>query len=195
MPDHYYTQRPESAHKPRTVEVAALGRTLTFDTDTGVFSRDGLDPGSRLLIESAPALSGRVLDLGCGWGAVGAFLATSNPAARLLLSDVNERAVELARRNLRANRIDNADVMLCDGFAAIDGTFSAIFTNPPIRAGKAVIYGLFDEARKRLDEDGQLYVVIRKQQGAPSALTHLRAVFSAAEVVKRGGGYWIIRAY
>lgn len=194
MPDHYFTQSPESAHRPRLVEAAALGLTLAFETDSGVFSRDGLDPGSKLLIEAASELTGRVLDLGCGWGAVGAFLAARNPGAQVLLSDVNERAVELAQRNLNRNRLKNARAIVSDGFDLIDGAFSCILTNPPIRAGKQLIYGLFDEAKNRLNENGCLYVVIRKQQGAPSALKHLSEVYARAAVVDRGGGYWIIRA-
>ena len=145
MPDYYYTQEPASAHKERSITARALGLTLTFETDAGVFSKNELDPGSRLLIESMGALSGRVLDLGCGWGPVGTFLALANPQAQLVMSDVNERALDLARRNLKNNGAA-AEVVESDGFESLEGTFDHVVTNPPIRAGKALIYALFDES-------------------------------------------------
>ena len=193
MPDYYYTQEPASAHKERSIMARALGLTLSFETDAGVFSKNELDPGSRLLIESMGALSGRVLDLGCGWGPVGTFLSLANPQAQLVMSDVNERALDLARRNLKNNGA-RAEVVASDGFESIEGTFDHVVTNPPIRAGKALIYGLFDTAHERLREGGALTIVIRKQQGAPSALKHLQETFGNAEVIAKGGGYWIIRS-
>lgn len=193
MPDYYYTQEPASAHKERSITARALGLTLSFETDAGVFSKNELDPGSRLLIESMGALSGRVLDLGCGWGPVGTFLSLANPQAQLVMSDVNERALDLARRNLKNNGAA-AEVVASDGFAALEGAFDHVVTNPPIRAGKALIYGLFDTAHERLREGGALTIVIRKQQGAPSALKHLQETFGNAEVIAKGGGYWIIRS-
>ena len=193
MPDYYYTQEPASAHKERSITARVLGLTLSFETDAGVFSKNELDPGSRLLIESMGALSGRVLDLGCGWGPVGTFLSLANPQAQLVMSDVNERALDLARRNLKNNGAA-AEVVESDGFESIEGTFDHVVTNPPIRAGKALIYGLFDTAHERLREGGALTIVIRKQQGAPSALKHLQETFGNAEVIAKGGGYWIIRS-
>ena len=193
MGDHYYTEVPGSAHDERAVTVRALGQELTFLTDAGVFSRDGLDRGTELLLEALPALSGRVLDLGCGWGAVGVTLGKRYPGLEIVMTDINTRAVDLARRNLAANGVA-ATVVQGDGFAAVAGAFDAIVTNPPIRAGKAVIYGLFDRARDFLNPGGALYIVIRKQQGAPSALKHLQETYKTAEVIDRGGGFWVIRA-
>ena len=194
MNDHYYTETPNSAHDERTVRLAALGQELTFTTDAGVFSRDGLDRGTEALLEALPEpMSGRVLDLGCGWGPVGVALGKKYPALEIVMTDINRRAVELARRNLAANGV-RATVVRGDGFESVEGKFDAIVANPPIRAGKAVIYGLFDQSRDFLNPGGALYIVIRKQQGAPSALKHLRERFGAAEVIDRGGGFWVIRA-
>ncbi len=193
MSEHYYTENPRSAHDERQIEVKALGRTLRFTTDAGVFSRDGLDRGTEVLLNALPELEGRVLDLGCGWGAVGVSLGAKDPGLEIVMTDLNARAVELARRNLLQNGV-RAEVLQGDGFAPVTGTFDAIVTNPPIRAGKAVIYGLFDRARDFLNPGGSLYVVIRKQQGAPSALRHLQEQYKTAGVVERGGGFWVIRA-
>ena len=193
MSDHYYTESPTSEHDERVVRLTALGNELTFVTDAGVFSRDGLDRGTEALLDALPALSGRVLDLGCGWGAVGVALGKQYPALEIVMTDINRRAVELARRNLAQNGVQ-AEVVQGDGFASVTGAFDAILTNPPIRAGKAVIYGLFADARAHLKPGGALYVVIRKQQGAPSALKYLREIYAEAEVIDRSGGFHVIRA-
>ena len=193
MSDHYYTENPASAHDERRIVLSILGQELTFTTDAGVFSRDGLDRGTELLLEALPELTGRVLDLGCGWGAVGVALGKKYPALGIVMTDINSRAVELARRNLAANGV-KAEVVQGDGFQSVAGDFDAIVTNPPIRAGKAVIYGLFAQARDRLRPGGALYLVIRKQQGAPSALKYLREIYAGAEVIERGSGFHVIRA-
>ena len=193
MNEHYYTQDPSSEHDERVVRLAALGNELTFTTDAGVFSRDGLDRGTEALLDALPALSGRVLDLGCGWGAVGVALGAADPALEIVMTDVNERAADLARRNAAANGV-RAEVLRGDGFEAVTGRFDAIVTNPPIRAGKAVIYGLFERAADFLSPGGALYIVIRKQQGAPSALKFLKERYARADILDREAGYWVIRA-
>ena len=193
MPDHYYTENPSSAHDERRVTLRALGNELTFFTDAGVFSRDGLDKGTETLLDALPPLVGRVLDLGCGWGAVGVALGKANPALEIVMTDVNARAAELSRRNARDNGV-TATVVQGDGFEAVTGRFDAIVTNPPIRAGKAVIYGLFERARDYLSPGGALYIVIRKQQGAPSALKFLKERYASVEILDREAGFWVLRA-
>jgi 16S rRNA (guanine1207-N2)-methyltransferase len=194
MSDHYFTPQPRAPRRPATVRLRALGLELLMHTDAGVFSKDALDPGSRLLMESLPPLSGRVADLGCGWGAMGVVLALKNPSADFILTDINERAVELARKNIADSRADNARAVAGDGLTALDGPLQAVVTNPPIRAGKQVVYRLFEQAHDRLAPGGKLYAVIRKQQGAPSALKFLRGLFSDARVIGRDKGYWVLMA-
>lgn len=194
MPDHYYTQNPAAPHEERQFETVLLGERLTFKTDAGVFSKGGVDAGTKLLLEALPPLAGRVLDLGCGWGPVGVALGKRDPELRLVLTDINERAAGLARENLRLNGVKNAEVVSGDGFQAVEGTFDAIITNPPIRAGKQTIYALFSEAHERLVPGGCLYIVIRKQQGAPSAIKYLEGIYKDVEIIERGGGYWVLRA-
>ena len=105
MPDHYYTENPNSAHDERRIALRALGNDLTFVTDAGVFSRDGLDRGTEVLLEALPPLEGRVLDLGCGWGAVGVALGKRYPELDIVMTVINSRAVGLARRNLAENGV------------------------------------------------------------------------------------------
>ena len=194
MNDHYYSAAPASEHSYRTAEWTYRGHALRFLTDAGVFSKGEVDYGTATLLKALPEeMAGRVLDLGCGWGAVGVALGKKQPALEIVMTDINRRAVELARRNLDANGV-RAEVVQGDGFENVTGEFDAILTNPPIRAGKAVIYGLFARARVFLKPGGALYVVIRKQQGAPSALKYLKEIFAEAEVIDRSGGFHVIRA-
>jgi len=133
-----------------------------------------------------------VLDMGCGWGAMTVLTLAAHPDVRMTMADVNERALALARQNVEQNGM-RAEAVLSDGFSQIAGMFDAVITNPPIRAGKAVIYKMFEDARAHLRDGGALYLVIRKQQGAPSALKFLKERYASAEVIERDGGYWILR--
>lgn len=192
MSEQYFTSNPTSEHKYSKFETEILGNTVVFHTDSGVFSKDALDFGTRTLLEAVPAMHGRILDLGCGWGAVGVSVGKKYPDTEIVMSDVNERAMELAIKNLKENGVTNACVMKSDAMDDVPGTFDFILNNPPIRAGKAVIYKMFDQASERLNKGGALYVVIRKQQGAPSAKTHLQEKFDHVEVIAKEKSYWII---
>ena len=193
MPEYYYTSAPTSEHEERSFRAVFAGKVLAFDTDAGVFSKQHVDPGSELLCKSLPDdLSGDVLDMGCGWGAMTVMTLARFPKCSVTMADVNERALGLAVSNVEKNRM-TARPVLSDGFEKIEGEFDAVITNPPIRAGKAVIYKMFEDAKAHLREGGSLYLVIRKQQGAPSALKFLRELYRKAEVIERDGGYWIIR--
>ena len=192
MPDHYYTASPESAHEARSFRTVFAGRTLAFDTDAGVFSKQHVDPGSELLCRALPdGISGRVLDMGCGWGAMTIMTLARFPGCEVTMADVNERALSLAVSNVKKNFM-TAQALLSDGFEKVEGEYNVVITNPPIRAGKAVIYKMFEDAKAHLVSGGRLYLVIRKQQGAPSALKFLKELYGQAEVIEREGGYWII---
>ena len=193
MAEYYYTNNPTSEHEERHFTSVFMGRTLAFETDAGVFSKQHIDPGSEILCKSLPELHGRVLDMGCGWGAMTVMALARFPALDVTMADVNERALDLAVRNVQKNGMQ-AKAVLSDGFERVEGEFDAVMTNPPIRAGKAVIYRMFEDAKAHLAEGGRLFLVIRKQQGAPSALKHLQETFGNAEVIAKGGGYWIIRS-
>ena len=193
MPEHYYTSTPTSAHEARSFRAVFAGRVLAFDTDAGVFSKQHVDPGSELLCGALPEeLSGDVLDMGCGWGAMTVLTLARFPKLNITMADVNERALSLAVANVEKNHMQ-ARAVLSDGFERIEGMFDAVITNPPIRAGKAVIYKMFEDAKAHLKPGGMLVLVIRKQQGAPSALKFLKTLYRKAEVIARDGGYWIIR--
>ena len=193
MPDHYFSSDPQSGHRYAEAAYAYRGKELFFLTDAGVFSRGEVDRGTDVLLASLPeAMEGRVLDLGCGWGAVGVSVGKACPDCEIVLCDVNSRAVELAAHNARRNGV-KASALQSDGLNGVDGDFDYIITNPPIRAGKQVIYRLFAQSAGRLKPGGALYLVIRKQQGAESALKYLKTLFAEAEPVEKSGGFWVIR--
>ncbi|MDO4356108.1 MAG: methyltransferase [Clostridia bacterium] len=193
MPDHYFSETPNSAHRPRTFVDSILGQTLTFHTDAGVFSRDGIDTGSRILMEASAPFSGRVLDMGAGWGAVGVSVAKAFPETHVVMAEINSRAIELIHANLRENGVANAETVSTDGYANVAGQYDVILTNPPIRAGKAVIYRMFADARGHLAPGGRMDIVIRKQQGAPSAVKYLKTLYAGVDVIEKQAGFWIIR--
>lgn len=197
MGDHYYSEQPHSESDPRTGDTVLRGFSYRFMSDAGVFSKRGVDFGSRLLIEAFqfPDRDGRILDIGCGYGAIGLALAKEQPSRVTVLVDINKRAVDLARKNARINHIDNTVVFQSDLCRQVKGSdFAVMVSNPPVRAGKPLLYRLFHEACGRLQAGGEFWVVIRKQQGAASAFNKLAELFSEVSVVKKKKGYVVMRA-
>ena len=194
MAEHYYTNAPTSKHEERHISAQIGNRCLRFETDAGTFSKEHMDPGSLLLINTVPALSGRVADIGCGWGAIGISLAVKNPDAFIEMVDVNERALALAQKNAEENAVRNVRIFASDALAQVEPGLSYVVTNPPIRAGKQVIYGFFAQAFEKLLPGGKLYIVIRKQHGAPSAIKYLQTMFEQVTTLEKDAGYWILEA-
>ncbi len=192
MADHYYSTRPLSEHDFKEIEVELLGIRLHFDTDAGVFSKKRIDPGTELLIKSLPLSTDlhSIFDLGCGYGPIGLTIAKLLPGATVYMSDINERAVELAKKNAAKNGINNVEIKAGEGFLPfINQSFDLIATNPPIRAGKKNIYALVEDAWKALRPGGRLILVILTRQGAKSMEQKMAAVFGNITEIKKGGGY------
>lgn len=196
MSEHYFSNRPEAEHDEREFTFDLRGRTFRFVTDAGVFSRDRVDFGSVLLIETMEfSPDARVLDVGCGYGPIGLTAAFLAPSGHVTMIDVNERAVSLAKRNAERNGISNVTILVSDLYEQVRGqTFHVILTNPPIRAGKDTVHRIFTEGYDLLADGGELWVVIQKKQGAPSALKKLQEVYREVEEVERKKGYSIFRA-
>ncbi|NLB91204.1 MAG: class I SAM-dependent methyltransferase [Clostridiales bacterium] len=193
MSDHYYTVDPTSKSSPSQTSFSYKNHLLTFQTDHGVFSKGALDTGTKILLNHLPPLQGSILDLGCGWGPIGISLAKAYPELKVTMVDINQRAVALSLANSKANHV-SPTVLQGDGFSSLPSAtlFQTIITNPPIRTGKQAIYTLFEQSKSFLLPEGKLYLVIRKQQGAPSAFTFLQTVFSQVLVLKKERGYWIL---
>lgn len=196
MADHYYTNKPGTAHDERHMTFTLRDHELHFTTDAGVFSRDRVDFGSLLLIENMQIpRQARVLDVGCGYGPIGLTAAKLASEGKVTMIDVNERAADLARRNAERNGIHNVEVRVSDVYSAVQGEcYDVILTNPPIRAGKEIVHRIFAEGHDLLAEGGEMWVVIQKKQGAPSALKKLQELYTHVEEVDREKGYSIFRA-
>lgn len=168
-----------------------------FTTDNGVFSKTGVDYGTMVLLEAVAAepLSGSVLDLGCGYGVISVVLKDLYPECSMTSVDVNPRAVELTQLNCDLNHTESM-VLVSDGFSQLkESSFNAVITNPPIRAGKKVIYQMFDDAFTHLNKQGKLMLVIQRKQGAESALKKLEELFGNCTVVSRDRGYWVLESH
>src|SRR5947209_19589197 len=196
MGEQYFAARPKSRRRPAEFQVAVRGHAFTFRTDAGVFSGGKIDRGTELLLDALEiGPCELILDLGCGYGALGIVAARLSEGGHVVLTDVNERAVVLARKNLAANRIANAEVRLGDLYEPVrDMAFDHIVCNPPIRAGRAIVDRIVSEAPMHLLNGGTLWLVARTRQGADSLQKRMAASFGSAEVVRRGSGFKVLRS-
>ena len=190
---HYYTGRRRGP--ARLVSDTVLGVTLEFYVAPGVFSTEGIDEGTRLLLETARVPEeGTVLDMGCGYGAIGIALAKRHPGLRVVMVDVNPLAVDLARRNARLNQVeDRVEVLHGNLYEPLEGrVFDAILSNPPLAAGMETVLGIIRGAPGHLAPGGTLWLVMRK--GAAKALEEMKKLFPEARIARRKKGYTILMA-
>ncbi|WP_309134503.1 methyltransferase [Cellulomonas sp.] len=165
--DHYFTARPASADERRTIRVTLADRDVTVETAGGVFSPGHVDLGTQVLLRTVPSppASGDLLDLGCGWGPVALTLALSSPDARVWAVDVNERALDLVRRN--AERLGAANVVAArPQDVPADVRFATLWSNPPVRIGKEALHDLLATWLPRLADDGDAWLVVGRNLGA-----------------------------
>lgn len=197
--EQYFNPNPNLPHQLRSFTEELNGERFIFLSDSGTFSRNRLDFGTRLMLEAGLSVQdfpaqGKILDLACGWGPVGTVVKRFFPEAELTMSDVNVRALALAEKNVVSNNPGaEARVLEADGIAGIEDHFDLIFLNPPIRAGKSTVYRLFKEACLALNEGGRLLCVIQKKQGADSAKKELQRLFGQNEVrdLSRRAGFHV----
>jgi len=196
LTNHYYSKNPSIESDPKYWDFTLRDRKFRFKTDNGVFSKKEVDFGSRLLIEtfSLPAgVEGDLLDVGCGYGPIGLSIAHAYPDTKVEMVDVNERAIQLAQENAALNQISNVNIHESNIFSSVTHTsFAAVLTNPPIRAGKQVVHEIFEKSYEHLVPGGELWVVIQKKQGAPSAMEKMESLFGNVDVVAKKKGYFIL---
>lgn len=196
MSEHYYSQNQKVESEPKNWNYTLRNRSYRFKTDNGVFSKGEVDFGSKLLIETfeIPVIQGDILDVGCGYGPIGLSMASIMADRTIHMVDVNLRALGLAKENADLNGIRNVQIYESDKLEGIKGNkFAAILTNPPIRAGKKTVHDIFEQSYERLLEGGELWIVIQKKQGAPSAIEKLEQLFSNVETVTKKKGYFILK--
>ena len=193
---HYYTTDNNLTSNIREIEYTYRGNIIKYFVDNGVFSKDRVDFGTNVLLQNLPIFkdNSKVLDVGCGYGAIGLPIAKSNKTLFVEMIDVNLRAIELVKDNLKANKIFNVKVYESNLYENVNSMFDYIISNPPIRAGKKVVFGVVDQGYEHLNDGGEIYVVIQKKQGAPSLLKEMENVFGNAEIIAKESGYFIIKS-
>jgi 16S rRNA (guanine1207-N2)-methyltransferase len=166
---HYFSSHPDAPSRPSTVRLELPDLSLPLQVDRGVFSAGGVDAGTKVLLLEAPEPppAGDLLDLGCGYGPIAVTLATRSPGATVWAVDVNERALDLTRANAAAAGLDNVRVATPDGVPD-DVRFAAIWSNPPVRVGKAVLHDLLVTWLARLTPEGRALLVVQKHLGSDS---------------------------
>lgn len=191
----YYEDNQDLSHDFQTLAVELLGQSMRFKTDRGVFSKNGIDYGSRVLLENyQPESAKSLLDVGCGYGTLGLTLAKKFDLD-VTMVDVNSRALDLCRQNAIDNAVSNSKIELSNIYESVSEKYDAIISNPPIRAGKEVVHEILAGAFGHLNDGGHLTIVIQKKQGAPSAQKKMEEVFGNCQLVARDKGYFILRSY
>jgi len=177
----------------RTIKFNFDFREFLMQSDNGVFSKEKLDYGTRVLLENIDinSLCGKVLDLGCGIGVVGVIVGTFNKSVSIDMVDINERAVELAKENIRLNNVNN-NVFVSDVYSNVDSKYNYIITNPPIRAGKEVIRKFLLGAKDYLCKNGILFFVMRKDHGVKSMIKELENIYDIG-IIAKDKGFYIVK--
>lgn len=186
---YYFTNDENLKSEIRTNKVIIDNLSFTFNTDNGVFSKKGLDFGTRSLLEALPKIEGDVLDLGCGYGPIGIFIAKKYNLIPDMV-DINRRSIDLALKNAKNNNV-SINVFESDGFTNINKKYDFIITNPPIRVGKEKLYDLLIDSIKHLKDYGELWLVIHKDQGAKTTLKDLEK-YGISKLIDKNKGFYII---
>lgn len=189
--DHYFTNNQNLKSEIKTLSYSYQGNEFTFLSDNGVFSKEHIDYGSRLLLETFlrnHTQSGSILDVGCGYGLMGIVLAKVLQA-NVTMIDVNKRALHLTKRNLENNKL-KADVFESNIYENVKNKYDVIITNPPVRAGKQVLLDILIGAKNYLNENGELWYVLRKDHGAKSMEKILNEHYKV-ETIEKSKGFYI----
>ena len=188
---YYFDKETTTASRETTTLAQIKNKTYTFKTDNNVFSKKGLDFGTRTLLENIDLsdINGDVLDLGCGYGPIGIFIKSSTNA-NVDMIDINERAVNLARKNANINQVD-VNIFESNIYSNITKKYNYIITNPPIRVGKNILYQILIGAREHLKENGHLIFVINKDQGAKSTMKDLEEYYDV-KLIEKSKGFFVI---
>ncbi len=193
---HYYTDNRNLESNIHDVELRFKDHTILFKSDNGVFSKDKVDYGSRVLLNAIEIDSEKsLLDVGCGYGTLGLSLKKVYACLECVeMVDVNDRAIELCQMSAKANSLDNVKIHKSFVYENVKGQFDLIVSNPPIRAGKKVVFDILEGAYQHLNVGGSLYIVIQKKQGAPSSQKKMEEVFGNCQIVLKDKGYYVLKS-
>ena len=187
---HYFENDESVKSEEKKISAIINGTMLTFWTDNNVFSKNGLDFGTRTLLECIDVMeiNGKILDFGCGYGPIGIYLAKHNLDVDMI--DINVRALELSRKNAMLNKV-KVNIYESDIYQNVNSKYNFIITNPPIRVGKEILYKILFEARNYLHADGHLILVVHKDQGAKSLAKDLATNYQV-KILQKNKGFYVI---
>ena len=191
--EHYFTNNTNLKSEEKKVKVKINNTNFIFLVDNGVFSKKGLDFGTRTLLESLPIdkINGNILDFGCGYGPIGIYLSkVTNSNVDMI--DINERSLNLANKNAKLNNV-NVNIFKSNIYENITKKYNYIISNPPIRVGKEILYKILFEAKNYLSEDGEMWIVVNKNQGAKSLCKDLEKEYKV-EIINKNKGFYIIKS-
>lgn len=194
---HYYTNNPISNKNEKIIYGIIKGEKYKFLTDNGVFSKKFIDFGTKTLLESfyTERKKLEICDLGCGYGVVSVFLANNYEDFSFTMIDINKRCLELSKKNIELNKIKSKiEIIENNVLDQISKKFDIILTNPPIRAGKNVVFKIIEQSYHSLNEGGELWVVIQKKQGMNSVKKLLEKIFNSVIIVKKNKGYYVLKS-
>lgn len=184
--EHYFTNNSNLKSNKKLINFKFKNKEYKFYTDNGVFSKDSVDVGTTVLLSALnfDKISGMVLDIGCGYGPIGIIIADKTNSAVDMI-DINERAISLAKENIKLNKVNNANVFISNMYEHINEKYNYIISNPPIRIGKSNLYKIITFAKNYLTDDGELIIVINKHQGAKSLIKDMSKYYKINVLEKK----------
>lgn len=192
--NHYFENNPNLKSEIKTTKAIINGKSFIFDTDNGVFSKKGLDFGTRTLLENLNIKNDQsdILDFGCGYGPIGIYIKKIFPNTVVDMLDINNRSLDLTKRNARLNEVD-VNIFSSNIYNNVTKQYDYIISNPPIRVGKEILYKILFDAKDHLKEQGELWIVVNKNQGAKSLVKDLEKKYNV-DIITKNKGFYIICA-
>lgn len=191
--NQYFINNQNLENNEKINNVIIKNINIKFLTDNGLFHKNGLDYGTRLLLENFDFKNKKTfLDVGCGCGPIGIYLAKLSENYEVDMFDINEHAIELCKKSIKLNNLKNIKIFLSNGFDKVNKKYDAILINPPIHAGKKVIYELIKNSKNYLDTNGELWIVIRKNHGAKSLINDMKDIYES-KIIKKNNGFYVIK--
>lgn len=202
MTEHYYSKNPSSEMKIKKIKAILRGNELEFYTASGTFSLSSVDKGSEILINYCDIdetgkekynknIGKRILDLGCGYGPVGIAIAKAFPECEVVMTDINERAVKMTKKNSRLNGIENTKIVSGNMYESVDGEFDIILLNPPQSAGRKLCFEMIEKSADFLNKEGSLQIIARKNKGGEVLGKKMEEIFGNLDVLAKKSGYWL----
>lgn len=189
--DHYFINNPNLKSNLKQISLKINNDEFEFITDNGVFSKNAIDFGTKTLLQNLPNLNGKILDFGCGYGVIGIYI-KSKYDCMVDMVDINDRVISLAIKNALLNKV-NVNIFKSNVYENIIDKYNYIVSNPPIRVGKKVLYEILFDAKKHLYPNGELWIVINKNQGAKTVAKDLSKEYNV-KIIEKNKGFYVICA-